>query len=41
MEEWKDVKPQRDPRFYWGFGWGADMNGFAHQGDPRGRRRTP
>ena len=25
----------RDPRFYWGFGWGADMNGFAHQGGPR------
>jgi hypothetical protein len=25
-----------DPRFYFGFGWGADMNGFGHQGNPRG-----
>jgi microsomal dipeptidase-like Zn-dependent dipeptidase len=33
--EWKAVKAQRDPRFYYGIGWGADMNGFAHQGDPR------
>ena len=33
--QYKETKPQRDPRFYWGIGWGADMNGFAHQGDPR------
>ena len=33
---WKETRPQRDKRFYFGFGWGADMNGFAHQGDPRG-----
>jgi hypothetical protein len=32
---WKDTKAQRDPRFYWGIGWGADMNGFASQGGPR------
>ena len=32
---WQETKAQRDPRFYWGIGWGADMNGFAHQGDPR------
>ena len=25
----------RDPRFYYGFGWGADMNGFGSQGGPR------
>ena len=30
----------RDPRFYWGVGCGADMNGFGAQGDPRGARRT-
>ncbi len=36
VEEWKATKAQRDPRFYCGIGWGADMNGFAHQGDPRG-----
>src|SRR5215207_875772 len=35
LEQYEDTKPQRDPRFYWGIGWGADMNGFAHQGDPR------
>ncbi len=35
LQQWKDTKAARDPRFYWGIGWGADMNGFAHQGDPR------
>ena len=35
LQQYKETKPQRDPRFYWGIGWGADMNGFAHQGDPR------
>ena len=32
---WRETKQQRDPRFYWGIGWGADMNGFASQGGPR------
>ncbi len=32
---WRETKAQRDPRFYWGIGWGADMNGFASQGGPR------
>ncbi len=36
VARWRDVKAQRDPRFYHGIGWGADMNGFAHQGEPRG-----
>jgi len=35
LKQYEETKPQRDPRFYWGIGWGADMNGFAHQGDPR------
>ena len=35
-EAWRETKPHHDPRFYWGIGWGADMNGFAHQGTPRG-----
>jgi hypothetical protein len=35
LQQWKDTKAARDPRFYWGIGWGADMNGFAHQGAPR------
>ena len=25
-----------DPRYYFGFGFGADMNGLGAQGDPRG-----
>ena len=31
----RGAKAQRDPRFYCGIGWGADMNGFAPQGGPR------
>jgi hypothetical protein len=34
-ETWKERRSERDPRFYWGFGYGADMNGFGHQGGPR------
>ena len=31
-----------DPRYYFGFGYGADINGLGAQGDPRGAdvRRT-
>jgi hypothetical protein len=36
VEEWREVKAMRDPRFYFGFGYGADMNGFGAQGGPRG-----
>ena len=25
-----------DQRYYWGIGYGADINGFGAQGDPRG-----
>src|SRR3712207_2310073 len=35
VEAWKERKAERDPRFYWGFGYGADMNGFGSQGGPR------
>ena len=31
----------RDPRYYFGFGWGADMNGFGAQGGPAQRRANP
>ena len=34
-------KPLRDPRFYFGFGYGADMNGFGAPGRPARRRRRP
>jgi microsomal dipeptidase-like Zn-dependent dipeptidase len=36
VEEWRTTKPMRDPRFFFGFGYGADMNGFGAQGGPRG-----
>ena len=36
VQEWRRSKPQRDPRWYYGLGWGADMNGFGSQGLPRG-----
>ena len=35
-DAWRATREHRDPRFYWGIGWGADMNGFASQGGPRG-----
>mgnify|MGYP000229843962 CR=1 FL=1 len=35
VEAWKKIKPMRDPRFWFGFGYGADMNGFGKQGPPR------
>jgi hypothetical protein len=36
VQSWRETKPfARDERFYFGMGWGADMNGFAHQGAPR------
>jgi len=36
VEDWKTIKPLRDKRFYYGFGYGADMNGFHSLGKPRG-----
>ena len=41
VQQCKETKPQRDPRFYWGIGWGADMNGFAHQGAPARAAANP
>ncbi|HEX8206024.1 MAG TPA: Coagulation factor 5/8 type domain-containing protein [Solirubrobacteraceae bacterium] len=37
VEKWRDLrKIPLDRRFYPGFGYGADMNGFGSQGTPRG-----
>ena len=36
VEEWEKLRPIRNERYYWGFGYGADMNGFGSQGGPRG-----
>ena len=36
VRQWRETRPHRDPRYFFGFGYGADMNGFGSQGDPRG-----
>src|SRR4051794_33797033 len=35
VKDWKTLKPLRDKRYYFGFGWGADLNGFHSSGSPR------
>jgi hypothetical protein len=34
IAQWKATLPIRNPRFYGGFGYGADMNGLAEQSEP-------
>ena len=36
VEKYRDLKPKSDGRYFFGFGYGADMNGFGSQGEPRG-----
>jgi microsomal dipeptidase-like Zn-dependent dipeptidase len=36
VEKWEKHKAWADPRFYFGFGFGSDVNGFSAQGNPRG-----
>jgi hypothetical protein len=36
VEKWRSHVGWADPRYYWGIGYGADMNGLGAQGDPRG-----
>jgi hypothetical protein len=38
VEKWRETRRFRDPRRFFGFGYGADMNGFGAQGGPRGGR---
>jgi hypothetical protein len=35
VTQWREGLAVRDPRFFQGIGWGADMNGFGAQGPPR------
>ena len=35
VSTWREEQVLRDPRYYGGVGWGADMNGFGAQGGPR------
>ncbi len=36
VDKWRQHVEWADPRYYWGIGFGADINGFGAQGDPRG-----
>jgi len=36
LDKWRQHLKWADKRFYFGFGYGADMNGFGSQGSPRG-----
>ena len=36
VDKWRKHLQWADPRYYFGFGYGADMNGLGAQGDPRG-----
>jgi hypothetical protein len=36
VDKWRRHLGWADPRFYFGFGYGADINGLGAQGDPRG-----
>jgi hypothetical protein len=39
-DDWAAVRKMRDPRFYFGFGYGSDMNGLAHQGEPNPKQQV-
>jgi hypothetical protein len=41
VKKWKALKPMRDKRYFWGLGYGADMNGFGAQGPPRTGAKNP
>lgn len=36
VEKWRTHLGWADPRYYWGIGFGADINGLGAQADPRG-----
>jgi microsomal dipeptidase-like Zn-dependent dipeptidase len=40
VEKWVKHRAWADPRFYFGIGFGSDMNGFSKQGQPRGSGAT-
>jgi hypothetical protein len=41
IENWREARKMRDRRYYFGFGFGDDMNGFATQGPPRTGAENP
>ncbi|MEO9321884.1 hypothetical protein ABFT23_00230 [Nocardioides sp. C4-1] len=36
VDKWRSHVRWADPRYYWGIGFGADINGLGAQGNPRG-----
>ena len=36
VNDWRAHKPWADSDYYFGFGYGSDVNGFGSQGGPRG-----
>jgi hypothetical protein len=36
VDKWRSHQGWADPRYYWGFGFGADINGLGAQGGARG-----
>ena len=38
VEEWRKTRSMRSQSHYFGFGYGADMNGFGAQGGPRNHK---
>lgn len=36
VDKWRKHVEWADPRYYWGIGFGADINGLGAQGNPRG-----
>ena len=35
VDAWRQLRPQRNSRYFFGFSYGSDMNGFGAQGAPR------
>ena len=35
VDAWRQLRPQRNRRYFFGFSYGSDINGFASQGGPR------
>jgi hypothetical protein len=35
VNEWRKLRTWRNPDFFYGIGWGSDVNGFSQQGAPR------
>ena len=35
IQEWRTLKPQAAPRYYWGIGYGSDQNGLHNMPPPR------